>query len=198
VGHLPSSYKSKIDLTINDLDFEVVARNAIMLLFVLSRLDEVYTVDGTHDTGIAEALIHLWYSAFVTAELESSVRMRVLPFIVEVCDKTKSEMPHTMISETWYFAFGRTMRLVLRREQWVQLSKYFATPGNLSRELACGVRAATVLAPERADYRDRWYYKDLIPSARVAKQRFREDGLLLPFGSPRTGFDVPNPYILPI
>jgi hypothetical protein len=103
-----------------------------------------------------------------------------------------------MISETWYFAFGRTMRLVLRREQWVQLSKYFATPGNLSRELAYGVRAATVLAPERADYRDRWYYKDLIPSARIAKQRFREDGLLLPFGSPRTGFDVPNPYILPI
>jgi hypothetical protein len=62
----------------------------------------------------AEALIHLWYSAFVTAELESSLRMRVLPFIVEVCDKTKSEMPHTMISETWNFAFGRTMRLVLR------------------------------------------------------------------------------------
>jgi hypothetical protein len=55
VGRLPSSYKSKIDLTINDLDFEVVARNAIMLLFVLSRLDEVYTVDETDDTGIAEA-----------------------------------------------------------------------------------------------------------------------------------------------
>jgi hypothetical protein len=101
-----------------------------MLLCVLSRLDEVYTIDEIDDTDIAEALIHLWYPAFVTTELESSLRMRVLPFIVEVCDKTESEMPHTMISETWNFAFGRTIRLVLRREQWVKLSEYFATPGN--------------------------------------------------------------------
>jgi hypothetical protein len=193
VGHLPSSYKSKVDLTINDLDFEVVARNAILLLFVLSRLEEVHTVDEIADAAIAEALIHLWYSAFVTAELESSLRTRVLPFIVEVCDKTRSEKSHTMISETWNFAFGRTVRLVLRRDQWVQLSEYFVIPGNLSQEVAYGIRTATTLAPERVDYRDRWYYKDSTPSVRVAKQRFREDGLLLPFGNRRTGFDVPNP-----
>lgn len=48
------------------------------------------------------------------------------------------------------------------------------------------------LAPGRADYRDRWYFKDASPFMRVAKQRFREDGLLLPFGHPRIGFDIPN------
>jgi hypothetical protein len=79
------------------------------------------------------------------------------------------------------------MRPVLRREQWVQLLEYFATPGNLSREVACGIRAATVLAPERADYRDRWYHKDPTPSARAAKQLFREGGLLLPLGAHVTG-----------
>lgn len=198
MGHLPSSHKSKVDLTINDLDFEVVARNVILLLFVLSRLEEVHTVDEIADAGIAEELIHFWYSAFVTAELESDLRVRVLPFIVEVCDKTQSEMSHTMISETWNFAFGRTVRLVLRREQWVQLSEYFAIPGGFSQELAYGIMTATTLASERFDYRDRRYYKDLTPSVRIAKQHFCEDGLLLPFGNRRTGFDVSNSYMLPI
>lgn len=58
---------------------------------------------------------------------------------------------------------------------------------------AVQIRTAVTLAPERADYRDRWYYKEASPSMRIAKERFREDGLLLPFGHPRAAFDVPNP-----
>jgi len=63
----------------------------------------------------------------------------------------------------------------------------------MTLEYAKEIRKATTLAPERADYRDRWYFKETFPFTRVAKQRFQEDGLLLPFGHPRQGFDVPNP-----
>jgi hypothetical protein len=49
-----------------------------------------------------------------------------------------------------------------------------------------------VVSPERADYRDRWYYKDAYLSMRLAKRKFRIDGLLLLFGHPRTDFNVSN------
>jgi hypothetical protein len=73
------------------------------------------------------------------------------------------------------------------------LHKFLDVPEGLTREDAGKIRAATNLAPERADYRDRWYFKDETHFRCIAKQRFREDGLLLPFGHPRQGFNIPNP-----
>lgn len=187
---------SKVDVTINDLDFEVTARNTALLLYVLSSLDKAHYT-GEHDVGdIAAAFIHLWYSAFLTAELNSDFKLRVLPFFVEVCEKTKNEQIYATIEKTWKFTIGCTVRLVLRREHWIRLSQYFEIPESISQEAAHSIRRATVLAPERIDYRDRWYYKDLSPPVRVAKQRFREDGLLIPFGCSRGGFVIPNPYEL--
>jgi hypothetical protein len=196
VRRLPDVCMSKVDMTINDLDFEVMARNTMLLLYVLSSLDETHSTDETDVGSIAEALIHLWYSAFLTVELNSNFRLRVLPFFTEVCEKTKNEKMHATIEKTWKFTIGCTVRLVLRREQWIRLSQYFKIPESISQEAAHSIRTATVLAPERVDYRDRWHYKDLSPPVRVAKQRFREDGLLIPFGYSRGGFVIPNPYEL--
>lgn len=55
---------------------------------------------------------------------------------------------------------------------------------------------ATTLALEGADCRDRWYFEDVPPSAKVAKQQFHEDGLLIRFGHPREEFDVPHPCVV--
>ncbi|CAJ2509989.1 Uu.00g058890.m01.CDS01 [Anthostomella pinea] len=71
-------------------------------------------------------------------------------------------------------------------------------PERLSRQVmaeARKIQTAVILAPERTDYRDRWYYKDVTPFMRLSKQRFRQDGLLLPFGHPRSGFDLPSPTL---
>lgn len=46
----------------------------------------------------------------------------------------------------------------------------------MTPESAAQIRTAVTLAPERADYRDRWYFKEASPAMRIAKQRFREDG----------------------
>ncbi|XHG09041.1 hypothetical protein AWENTII_012120 [Aspergillus wentii] len=48
------------------------------------------------------------------------------------------------------------------------------------------------LASSRTDFRDRLMYR-LPPSWRLAKLRFRKDGVLLPFGDSREDFTVPNP-----
>lgn len=195
VRYLPDPYMSRVHVTINDLDFEVMARNVMLLLYVLSSLDSYDSTDDQIDVArIAQELIHLWYSAFLTEELCFEFRTRVLPFVTEVCAKTKNETMHATIDETWVFSSGCSMRLVLRREQWIWLSQYFEIPRSISKEAAHALRTATTLAPERVDCRDRWYFKDLNPPVRVAKQRFREDGVLIPFGHSRKGFDVPNPY----
>jgi hypothetical protein len=47
-------------MTINELDFEVVARNAMFLLFVLSGLDEAHSTDENDIASVAEALVHFW------------------------------------------------------------------------------------------------------------------------------------------
>lgn len=98
-----------------------------------------------------------------------------------------------ILGKTWTFTSGNTLRLVLRKEDWLILQTYLDIPDGLTKEEASNIRAATTLALERADYRDRWYFKDQTPFIRLAKQRFREDGLLLPFGHPRLGFNIPNP-----
>jgi hypothetical protein len=65
-------------------------------------------------------------------------------------------------------------------------------PDGLTIDNANEVRKAVTLARSRVDRRDRDYLL-LSPSHRVARQRFRQDGLLLPFGAQRSEHCEPNP-----
>lgn len=173
----------------NDREFDVVARNAILLLLALTSQDSEETNTASD---IAEALIHVWYSASITGSILSLLQNRVKPLIVELCGKIADKPPNAVLAKTWKFSTGQTLRLVLKKKDWLRLQGFCDIPDGLTSENATKIRRAVTLAPERADYRDRWYYKDASPSMRIAKQRFREDGLLLPFGHPRGDFDVPN------
>ncbi|KAI1811449.1 hypothetical protein GGS20DRAFT_562966 [Poronia punctata] len=196
IQQLPSTFTHKLEITINDVDLDVTARNAILLLFACtSHINDGNGEDTDHagffDT--AETMIHLWYSAFLPTSLLSRVQAKVKPLIVDLCEKIVTKKPGTVLGKTWQFSHNTTIRVVLTKEQWFGLKSYLDVPAGLDFDQACKIRSASMLAPERADYRDRWYYKDATPFMRVAKQRFREDGLLLPFGHPRTGFSTPNP-----
>ncbi|OBT41478.1 hypothetical protein VE00_07576 [Pseudogymnoascus sp. WSF 3629] len=149
IANIPEGITQQFTVTMNDREFDVVARNAILLLLALTSQDSEET-DTPPD--IAEALIH--------------------------------------------FSTGQTLRLVLKKKDWLRFQEFCDIPDGLTPENAAKIRRAVTLAPERADYRARWYYKDASPSMRIAKQRFREDGLLLPFGHPRGDFDVPNPWLM--
>ncbi|GAA87051.1 hypothetical protein AKAW_05165 [Aspergillus luchuensis IFO 4308] len=56
IAQLPKSYDGSLEVTINDRDIDVVARNVIMLQIHLSMDEDDATID---------CIIHLWYSAFL-------------------------------------------------------------------------------------------------------------------------------------
>ncbi|KFY46659.1 hypothetical protein V495_02325 [Pseudogymnoascus sp. VKM F-4514 (FW-929)] len=198
IANLPDTMTQQLRVSMNDREFDVVARNVILLLLALTAqdftdIDEAKETDSASD--IAEALIHVWYSALIPSRVLSLLEDKVKPLITYVCDRTTGRPPSSVLAKTWTFSGGQSLRLVLKKKDWSQLQRFFDVPDVMTAGDAVQIRTAVTLAPERADYRDRWYYKDASPSMRIAKQRFREDGLLLPFGHPRVAFDVPNPTI---
>ncbi|KAF2644956.1 hypothetical protein P280DRAFT_504434 [Massarina eburnea CBS 473.64] len=190
ITNLPESFEHGVQITINDREFDVVARNTILLLFAFASLDQERPI-----TEIAECLIHLWYSAFLPASLVSSLRSRVGPLVSPTYNETAYKAQETIHKKMWKFRSGNTLLVNLQKKEWRRLEQFLHVPEGLGFEEAKKTRSATVMAPERTDYRDRWYYKDATPSMRLAKHRFREDGLLLPFGHPRSEFNSPNPTL---
>ena len=176
----------------NDREFDVVARNTILLLLAFATQDTADIKGTTTALDTAEVLLHVWYSALIPSGVLSWLQERVKPLIAEVCGRIADKPPNSIFSKTWEFSAGQTLRLILKKEDWLQFREFLDIP-NMTPEDAARIRTSVTLAPERADYRDRWYFKDTSPFMRAAKQRFREDGLLLPFGHPRIAFDMPNP-----
>ncbi|KAH8674391.1 hypothetical protein BGZ60DRAFT_468760 [Tricladium varicosporioides] len=193
IASLPHNMMQQFDVTMNDLEFDVVARNTILLLLALTIQDSTTAEASTSPLSNAEALIHVWYSASFPSYVLSQLQDRVKPLITEVCSKITHKPPSTTLGETWKFSNGRTLRLVLKQKDWLRLADFLDVPEDMSVEDAAAIRRTVTLAPERLDYRDRWYFKDASPFMRIAKQKFQEDGILIPFGHPRTAFDTPNP-----
>jgi hypothetical protein len=167
---------------INDFDLDVVARNLILLLVALSVEDDKEAV---------ECMIHVWYSAFLRASDMAILRDRIRPMIEDVCGKIQDKPSDAFLGKTWKLA-QHSCRIELNKESWGKLLLYLDNIQSLSAEQATQIRSAVTLAPERIDYRDR-HMLFLTPTQRICKQRFREEGILLPFGASRLGFDVPNP-----
>jgi len=181
VEGLSDDFEGRCTLVINDINFMVVARNAILLFVALSlEPDEAVPI-----------MIHVWYSALLPPIMIDTLRRVALDRIVEVCEKIKDKPPTSLQAKT--FSFGkRSLRLVLKKKQWEELKDYFNVPRDLTQEDAQAIRRRVMLAPERVDYLHRALCNQP-PPMRVATVTFREDGMLLPFGASREMFDTPNP-----
>lgn len=182
---LPQAYTGNFEALVNDRDFDVVSRNVILLLTALHFNPET----------AARMMLHLWYSALLPAGTLRQLRESILPFIQDVCGKIQAKQSGMMFSKKWTFG-TRSLRLVLSKENWNRLLSYFEVPEGLSGEEAQKLRRLTTMAPQRRDYVDRALYK-MPPAWRAGTMKFREDGLLLPFGVSRRGFSTPNPYLQP-
>ncbi|KAL9129400.1 MAG: hypothetical protein Q9217_002131 [Psora testacea] len=180
---VPATYTGHCEVVVNDKDPDIVARNAILLLVALYFSPEVAT----------PIMLHIWYSALVSAEILHSLQTSVLPLIQEVCRKIQAKPAQSLLSKVWTFG-TRSLRLILTKEQWDRLPSYFEVPDGLSMSQAQAIRASTTLAPERKDYLDRALLTQP-PTWRVCAMKFRKDGILLPFGSSRKELDTPNPTL---
>lgn len=182
VAMIPSTYNQSVEVTMNDRDLDIVARNAIMLLIAL-------VVDNVDEA--VECIIHVWYSALIRKSDLNILQQRIRPLIASVCEQIKSKAASSLLGKTWTFG-QRSVRLVLEKSSWDRLLLSMNIPEGLTAEQANQIRTTVTLAESRKDYRDRHLFSQS-PSRRIAKNRFRDDGLLLPFGSPRYDFQEPNP-----
>lgn len=178
---LPDSYAGHCEVVINDMDFDIVARNSILLLTSLH-------------FGPSEAtpiMLHLWYSAFIPEQIFRLLQDEILPLIQQVCEKIQGKPATSLQAKTWSYG-ERSLRLVLSKTMWDRLPSYLQIPDGLSKAQAQNIMTSITLAEERRDYVDRALY-NMPPAWRVCFAKFRKDGILLPFGQSRKGFDIPNP-----
>ncbi|KAF2281297.1 uncharacterized protein EI97DRAFT_25631 [Westerdykella ornata] len=178
---LPEGYTGQCTAVLNDRDFAVVARNAILLLLAL-RLDPEAS---------APMMIHLWYSALIPAIMLDTLQREILPYIENVCAKVNDKPAHSLQAKTFKFPMG-SLRLLLKKEQWFRLASFFKVPDGLTCHSATTLRRQTTLNPDRKDNLDRILYS-WPPGQRLGCMKFRAEGILLPFGSSTQEFDTPNP-----
>ncbi|KAJ5389499.1 uncharacterized protein N7496_000567 [Penicillium cataractarum] len=146
IAHLPSSYDHSLEITINDRDLDIAARNLIFLLVAL--------IVENRDEAI-DCIIHLWYSALVRVSDIEILNNQIRPLIQDVCEKVKSKSPKTILGKTWTFG-KRNLRIVLQQTSWNRLLSFFDKPVGLTAEMASQIRADNTLAHSRRDYRDRY------------------------------------------
>ncbi|KAI8932556.1 hypothetical protein NX059_010732 [Plenodomus lindquistii] len=117
------------------------------------------------DEEAAPTIIHLWSSAMIPSSMLHRLQIKVLPLIRDVCSEISQKASTTTLAKTFRLDSGSSVRIVLMKTQWFKLQDYFIVPATVTREAAKSV------------------------------SKFREDGILLPFGTSRAGFDTPNPEV---
>ncbi|KAJ4319355.1 hypothetical protein N0V94_003945 [Neodidymelliopsis sp. IMI 364377] len=158
IAGLEADHKGRCTVVINDKDFDIVARNAIMLLIAL-----YYEAKAA-----VPMIIHVWYSALLPLQMLQALQSDILPLIKDTCSKITNKARASLQAKTFTIR-GRTLRLVLKKEEWTRLVTFF-----------------------QDHYRERamlhWP-----PTLRVGEIYFRESGILLPYGCSVVAFDTPDP-----
>jgi hypothetical protein len=183
LASLPQNYTGDVLLAINDLDMDVVARNVIMLLLALKVEDSEQAV---------QSIIHIWYSATIRPVDARLLTKLIYPMIEDVCVKIADRAAGSLQAKTW--KVGKcSLRLVLTKESWTTLLSHFRLPPGLTLQQVYDKRVAVTKAEQQQEiHRD---FCVLHPEHRVCREKYREDGIMLPFGYSREEFTVPNPCV---
>lgn len=173
---MPETFRGPCNIYINDRDIDVVFRAAILLLLALS------------DTSYAtlDCIIHLWYSAFLTAEHRATIHRWVRPLISEVVTKIQEKKEDAILAKTFPIC-GSSIRIMLQKAHWLRMLDMLDR--DLEYQLAKSNRHDII--SHRTDH----LHRDLFNKRnyeRAARWKFRQTGILLPFGADLTDFVVPN------
>ena len=179
VNGLPATYEGICSIVVNDKNHNVVARNIVMILLAA----QLPPADA------AELILHVWYSSRLTQAMIATIDTLARLPIAEVVLKIKHRADDVIQSKTWTFGTAEiTVRMY--KAQWLTLLDILETKHDITKTEQS--RLDTVLAPSRVDYRD-WHYLAMTGPRRMCEIRFKETGVLAPFGSCLTNFDSPNP-----
>ncbi|KAL8690630.1 MAG: hypothetical protein Q9218_003964 [Villophora microphyllina] len=166
---------------VNDYNYFLVARSVAFLLLAAA----------LPPSEAAEIIIHIWYSARLTVHMVAALDKYVTKEIAEV--NTYLQDRSDNIAQEMIWRFGTTViKACLYKSQWKAIHDMLAARHDVvktERE-----RKKIVLASDRADHRDRELCL-LSSSQRMGAVKFRETGVLAPFGTCLDPFDRPNPLL---
>ncbi|KAG7002098.1 hypothetical protein G7Y79_00029g063940 [Physcia stellaris] len=181
VNGLPGTYKGVCNVVLNDKNFNVAARNIIMLL-VATRLPPA---------DAAEVIVPLWYSARLTQAMLKIVEQYVKDPVAELVAKLQGKPEDVLLSKKWTYGASEVV-VRLYKQQWTTLLQILESKHDVTKTEA--ERLKVVLAPSRVDYRDRELY-GISGFRRICSTKFRESGVLAPFGSCLDQFQWSNPLL---
>ncbi|KAK4899413.1 hypothetical protein LTR27_003146 [Elasticomyces elasticus] len=180
IAALPVTYTNTLGVTMNDRDFDIVARNAIMMLVACVCPDKDDATD---------CVLHIWFSSMIRPQEQELLDTSIRPLIADVVLKIASKTAGSLQRKTWKLG-NNTIRLTILKEQWTTLLSYFRVPQGVTEQSAQRIRTAVTMA--RRDHIDRSYLAQQ-PAHRVCMEKFRMNGILLPFGDSMAAFSIPNP-----
>ncbi|KAK3053334.1 hypothetical protein LTR09_005503 [Extremus antarcticus] len=163
LSSLPASYDKPVTMVVNDMDFDVVARNLIMLLILMSLEDEAEAVD---------CVLHLWYSTMIRQSHLDILKTHIRPLIKKVVKDMHKPASGGLIANTWVFGH--------------------CIPPGLDATKASVIRLSATLSPGSDDF----FMRTMLvqkPAHRMGLDEYRRNGIMLPLGHSREGFQVPNP-----
>ncbi|KAJ5798007.1 uncharacterized protein N7503_007303 [Penicillium pulvis] len=123
---LPSTYNHHLHITINDRDFDIVARNFILLLIALT----VEQVDEAVD-----CILHLWYSALVRESHIEILQRHIRPLFEEVCGRMRETPYGGFFGKKWRFR-QCSLTVFLEKSSWDRLLSFVDKPVGLTTEHA--------------------------------------------------------------
>lgn len=189
VNELPCDYSGTLTVLLSGTDSGIICRS-IMLLVILG------TLPSSQDDLSVDVALHFWYSILYPSAYDSLVTRlvneKIFPHFFE--DKTKEESPLSLgPTSTLHVGFTEAAKPPLF-QRFYEYSKT-ATRSRVDAEGIRGEYNRARSRPATKDCRDD-ILSHLDSSHRLAFARYREDGLLLPFGSTNRGhFDAFNPSL---
>jgi hypothetical protein len=110
-----------------------------------------------------------------------------------VCDELADREATSLAAKTW--EFGKcSSSVVLDKKHWTQLLDFISVSKELTTQQAHDIRKAMNDSPQRLDFIQRFLLMRK-PEHRICKEKFRDEGILLPFGHSRKDFTIPNPQV---
>lgn len=161
----------------------------------------------------AECAIHFWYSAFIPKWCQVAIQAMAKPLLRDLdplmeaagrfleaqgySQQAVHELHNQLVDRAWQFP-NATIRTKFTKLDWALLPvALYENPG-LSTDEAVTVRNLAVQPLDHGKIDDlEETLTQLPPEWRLARQRYQERGVLLPFGQPTAGTEmVPNMYVV--
>ncbi|KIM26468.1 hypothetical protein M408DRAFT_72721 [Serendipita vermifera MAFF 305830] len=175
INGIPPDYQGNLSVSINDINPLVASRNLLILVTLMGVRDESLAAD---------IALHLWYSAFIPVEYDARIRLATLT--------TLNTMESTPKGTFMDWSYDNGVQIIAHLSETA--SAYYASyiqEDQIDANTASDNRLHVLFSPHRIDYYHRCQCK-LSPAHRTAMKRYRDWGLVHPFGAANIHFNVPN------